>query len=89
MLKHSRFWRRIIAMAIATIVLATFGTSIYAQDAEAPADDAAAEEVVAEEAAPAVDPLAISIDTTWVLVTAMLVFFMQAGFAFLEVGMIC
>jgi Amt family ammonium transporter len=93
MLKHSRFWRRIIAMAIATIVLATFGTSIYAQDAEAPADDAAAEEaaaeeVVAEEAAPAVDPLAISIDTTWVLVTAMLVFFMQAGFALLEAGMI-
>ena len=48
-------------------------------------------------AAPPVDPMAtmnatmdsiaVSVDTVWVIVTAVLVFFMQAGFAYVEGGM--
>jgi len=35
-----------------------------------------------------VEILSIGLDTVWVLVTAFLVLFMQAGFAFLEAGFI-
>jgi Amt family ammonium transporter len=64
-------------MAIATLVLATFGTTIsHAQDASA---------------APTMDDIAsikIGIDTVWVLLTGFLVFIMQLGFAILETGMV-
>jgi Amt family ammonium transporter len=36
---------------------------------------------------PTVDSLAGELNTTWIMVAACLVFFMQAGFAFLEIGM--
>ena len=36
---------------------------------------------------PSVDSLAAELNTTWIMVAACLVFFMQAGFAFLEIGM--
>ncbi len=54
-------------------------TPVFAADAAAPA-------------APAVDPAALSgmrigLDTVWVLVTAMLVFWMNAGFALVESGL--
>lgn len=39
-----------------------------------------------EEAPPSVDDMVLAIDTVWVIVAAMLVIFMQAGFAMLEVG---
>ena len=68
-----RFWHRLIVMAICSLVLVLFGTTVHAQDAVS-ADDVAA--------------IQVSIDATWVLVTAMLVFFMQTGFALLEAGMI-
>lgn len=49
-------------------------------------------ETAAPAAAPAVDPAALSslrigLDTVWVLVTAMLVFWMNAGFALVESGL--
>lgn len=77
-----RFWSRIIAMALGTVLLAVFGTTItFAQDAP--------------EIVETIDPLAetmaamqITIDSTFVFFAAMFVFFMQAGFAFLEVGMV-
>jgi Amt family ammonium transporter len=39
-----------------------------------------------DEAPPTVEEMALAIDTVWVIVAAMLVLFMQAGFAMLEVG---
>lgn len=49
-----------------------------------------AEEVVAPVALTAEDlaPLKVSIDTTWVIIAAVLVMFMQAGFAMLEAGFV-
>lgn len=74
----NRLWRRLIIMAICTVILAVFGTSITgAQDAE-----------VIFDAEAAVSQVQVNIDATWLLITAFLVFFMQAGFAFLESGMI-
>ena len=35
---------------------------------------------------PTVEDVASSLNTTWVIVAAVLVMFMQAGFAFLEIG---
>ncbi len=74
--KHKRLWRRLLVLAICTVVLALFGTTASAQD---------------EALAVTVDDLTsvkIGIDTTWVMLTGFLVFFMQTGFALLETGMI-
>lgn len=72
MSKYSRFIRRILAIGLATLFLAALTTSVYAQD-DTPA---------------VLGSLQVQIDTTWVLVASMLVFFMQAGFAMLEAGFI-
>jgi Amt family ammonium transporter len=83
-------------MAIGTLILAAFGTKFtIAQDATPiPAEE---EAVVEEEAAPVEeivveeDPSAavqVAVDATFVFFASALVFFMQAGFAFLEAGMI-
>lgn len=71
----TRFWRRIVVLAIATTILAVFGTTVSAQDATVPTMDDIAQ-------------IRIGLDTTWLLMTGMLVFFMQAGFAMLEAGLI-
>ncbi|MDX1995001.1 MAG: ammonium transporter [bacterium] len=76
--KRNRFWRRMIVLAIATVVLAVFGTSLtFAQDAP-----------TLESLASDIDGMKASIDTSWVLLTGFLVFFMQCGFAMLETGLI-
>lgn len=73
----NRFWRRLIIMGIATVILALFGTTVnFAQDEVVPAT---AEDVAS---------MKIAIDSAFIFLTAALVFFMQAGFAFLEAGMI-
>ncbi len=72
MVKRSRFIRRITAIAVATLVLTVFTTSAHAQDG----------------VADALGGLQVQIDTTWVLIASMLVFFMQTGFAMLEAGFI-
>ncbi len=70
----ARFWRRLIAMGIASAVLVIFGVNVtFAQDADIAGQIAAVQ---------------ISVDATWILVTAFMVFFMQAGFSLLEAGMI-
>ncbi len=75
--QRRRFVRRLLVMAVATLVLAVFGASTgFAQDAPAAPT---AEEFAA---------LKVSIDTSWVLITGFLVFLMQLGFAILETGMI-
>lgn len=81
----SRLLRRTLALFIASMILAIYGLSIQAQDE--PATETPVEETaVVEEAAP--DTTAIAIDTTWVLMTGFLVFFMQTGFAILEAGLV-
>jgi Amt family ammonium transporter len=89
---RSRLWRRLIAMAIGTLILAAFGTTFtIAQDA-APVEDEAAitEEAVPVEEEAVVDAASVqvAVDATFVFIASCFVFFMQAGFAFLEAGMI-
>jgi Amt family ammonium transporter len=68
--KRNRIWRRLLAIGIASLVLAAFGSTAHAQGpTPTPATQAA-------------------VDTTWVLATGFLVFFMQCGFAMLETGLI-
>lgn len=92
MKSKSRLWRRLIAMAIGTLILATFGTTFtIAQDTTE--EEAAVEETAApvEEIVVEADPAAsvqVAVDATFVFFASALVFFMQAGFAFLEAGMI-
>lgn len=75
--RGQRAGRRLLILAICTVVLAMFGTtSAFAQtDVTAP--------TVAE-----FNSLKVAIDSTWVLITGFLVFFMQAGFAMLEAGIV-
>jgi ammonium transporter, Amt family len=79
MFKSGRTWRRILFIGIATIILAVFGAQFaFAQDAEALASPTLDE----------FNTMKIAIDTTWVLLAGFIVFFMQAGFAMLEAGLI-
>lgn len=77
MKKHARLWQRLLIIAVATVILARFGAQVsFAQDSAT---------------APTMEDftsLKIAIDTSWVLLTGFLVFFMQLGFAILETGMI-
>jgi len=66
-------------IGIAALFLLYFSVKTFFGGAPAYADDAAA-------AAAAVPPYINPINTMWVLVTAFLVFFMQAGFMMLEAG---
>ncbi|MDR1897569.1 MAG: ammonium transporter [Prevotellaceae bacterium] len=74
---HGKF---VIFVTIA-IVSISLASNLFAQDA-APA--AAAECTAA--ATSAVDDLGVSLNTVWMLLAAMLVFFMQPGFALVEAG---
>ncbi|MDR2809034.1 MAG: ammonium transporter [Tannerellaceae bacterium] len=88
--KHSpkRLW-----IAIAMFVSFTFATVAIAQDSVA-VDSAVTEEIVTEtitatetvEAPDTVGDLVLGLNTVWMLLAAMLVFFMQAGFALVEAG---
>jgi Amt family ammonium transporter len=64
-------WQACIPLACLIVMLATFSAS-------AQTDPKTVEELEAE--------LRVGLDTLWVLVTAMLVFFMNAGFCMLETG---
>lgn len=96
--RSHRFWFNILTIAIAALILAAFGVTVHAQEGDdadtpteeaAPADDAAADEqVIAAATADDVARLSLSIDSTWVLLTGFLVFFMQTGFAMLEAGLV-
>lgn len=73
--KRARLYRRLFIIAVCSLLLAVFGTSaVFAQDAAPTADDLLSVQV--------------SLDTTWVLLTGFLVFFMQTGFAMLEAGLV-
>ncbi|MCA9904095.1 MAG: ammonium transporter, partial [Anaerolineae bacterium] len=78
MFRIGRRGRRLLILLISSAILAVFGLHVVG------AQDATTLEGVAGD----VGSLKISIDTTWVLLTGFLVFFMQCGFAMLETGMI-
>lgn len=90
--KRSRFWRRLLAIALASAVLAVFGLSGYAQDSDTGTTEDTTAVVGVEERVATVEDtvgsVTIALDTTWVLATGFLVFFMQTGFAVLEAGLV-
>ena len=79
------FAYRLISIFLGLVVLYSFGFGTIAQD-DPPAEDAAAEEMMTEEISAA--DVQYNLDQTWILLAGFLVFFMQAGFAMLEGGMI-
>jgi Amt family ammonium transporter len=73
-----RSWHRLLALAIGSLIFAIFAPTVV--QASAPP--------TIESLADTTTKLQISIDTTWVLLTGCLVFFMQSGFAMLEAGLL-
>lgn len=84
-MKRKKLWHRLAVIAVASMLLAIFGVSVHAQE---DTEEAVAQETSTAELEATVATLAISIDTSWVLLTGFLVFLMQLGFAILEGGMI-
>ena len=80
-----KIFYRFISLFFGLVILYSFGFGTIAQD-DPPAEDAAAE-VVEEEAITATE-VQFNLDQTWILIAGFMVFFMQAGFAMLEGGMI-
>ncbi len=78
----------VVLFALITMIsVYVFGTKSLAQDSPVTATAAAAAAAAAPAAAPAPNPAYVNpINTMWTLVAAFLVFFMQAGFMFLEAG---
>lgn len=78
-----RTWKKVLAgllLALPLVGIATVGVAQEAAEA-APAAPAVADLL------PAFSDARIGLDTVWVLVTAMLVFFMNTGFAMVESGL--
>ena len=85
-----KIFYRLVSILFGLAILYSFGFGAAAQD-DPPAEDAAAEammEVTAAEAMAAADAVQHNLDMVWILLAGFLVFFMQAGFAMLEGGMI-
>jgi Amt family ammonium transporter len=76
--KRIRPLYRLLALAIGSMVLAIFAPTIVH----------AADPVTLESLDATTKQLQISIDTTWVLLTGFLIFFMQTGFSMLEAGLL-
>lgn len=76
--KRIRPWHRLLALAIGSMVFAVCAPTVV-QAADPPTLNSLAETTA---------KLQISIDTTWVLLTGFLVFFMQTGFSMLEAGLL-
>ena len=85
-MKRRKFLYRLISIFAGLAVLYSFGFGAIAQD-EPASEDTATEEVVVESGITATD-VQFNLDQTWILIAGFLVFFMQAGFAMLEGGMI-
>ena len=81
-----KLFYRFISIFFGLVILYSFGFGTIAQD-EPPAEDAAAVEEMAEPAMTAAE-VQHNLDHVWILLAGFLVFFMQAGFAMLEGGMI-
>lgn len=82
--------RRKVVLARACMALLFLGlaTTLWAQEAPAPAMTAVAETVTfTKEMADAIKDYKITVDTLWVMVAAFLVFFMNLGFGMVESGL--
>ncbi len=77
-IKKKNHWARFLAIAIGAAIFAAF-TPTIAQ---------AIEMTTLESVRKTTTELRISVDTSWVLITGFLVFFMQCGFAMLEAGLV-
>ncbi|MDZ8185790.1 MAG: ammonium transporter [Nostoc sp. ChiSLP02] len=75
--KRIQPWHRLLTLAIGSMVFAVF----------APAIVQGADPSTVQSLSATTTKLQISIDTTWVLLSGFLVFFMQTGFAMLEAGL--
>jgi ammonium transporter, Amt family len=73
MRSRRRFFQRLFILAAASLVLAIFAPLSSAQD---------------EDVITSINRVQASVDTTWVLLSGFLIFFMQAGFAMLEAGFV-
>ena len=85
-----KIFYRLISILFGLVILYSFGFGAAAQD-DPPAEDAAAEammEITAADAMAAAEAVQFNLDMVWILLAGFLVFFMQAGFAMLEGGMI-
>ncbi len=85
-----KFVYRLISIFIGVSILYSFGFGTIAQE-DPPAEEAAAVETVEVTAADAfakAEEVQNNLDHVWILLAGFLVFFMQAGFAMLEGGMI-
>ena len=80
----------LLALSVATAVAFGIAANVYAQEEAAANETAAAAEPAADAPTDAIVALKtetkVWVDTLWVLVTAMLVFFMNLGFACVESG---
>jgi Amt family ammonium transporter len=85
---------KLVSGVCGILLIFALSMSAAAQDTETTAEEPAVVEVVEIDPAttPAmlsdVETVQVNLDATWVLIAGFLVFFMQAGFAFLEAGMI-
>ena len=77
-IKKKNHWARYLAIAIGAAIFAAF-TPTIAQ---------AIEMTTLESVRKTTTELRLSVDTSWVLITGFLVFFMQCGFAMLEAGLV-
>ncbi|MBN1563987.1 MAG: ammonium transporter, partial [Anaerolineae bacterium] len=76
--KKAKFWRLFSLTMLVTGLLMLITGVVNAQE----------DTTSAEETAAAIANVATSLDTVWVLIAGFLVFFMQAGFGFLEAGFV-
>jgi Amt family ammonium transporter len=77
---------RLVLVLLLTILCTTFVSRINAQDATPEVEISIETVSEAVEAPNTFTDLALSLDTVWMLLAAMLVFFMQPGFALVEAG---
>lgn len=97
---RGRFWLPLLLMAVSTLALGVLGHAVIAQDEAATEETAVNEETEPPAAEPAPDApveqeglnkslgdTSFALDTVWVLITAFLVMWMQAGFALVECGL--
>ena len=76
--KRKNYFARFLAIAIGAAIFAAF----------TPAIAHAVETGTLESLTKNTSELKLSVDTSWVLITGFLVFFMQCGFAMLEAGLV-
>ena len=84
-----KIFYRLFSILFGLVILYSFGFGATAQD-DPPAETAAEEvmEITAADAMEKAEDVQYNLNTVWVLLAGFLVFFMQAGFAMLEGGMI-